>query len=551
MEEVIPHYGMRHKPESPTDDYAIPRDERKLAVVLSSVSKEYVLERGAHFYCCVGQFGRHLPITESHVDQYEAAIAEASANRPLTYKQLQTLAYTHKFSESVCSCCNYRQHLVCAHTFSRRVVSRSVVLSQCDNPENARLSQWQPVSQSRTASRSSDTVPSLYCPVCSIDCKNFNNLSVHLRGGAHKKREKKVVGLFHSCQFDLDGLSFQRVDTPQTSLRNGMHVVFLNETAQTLSLCEVVSDDTTDSVQLRHIHNGAIQSAVAAGRIFSWAVRAVESFGNLAPLDDSVDDASAPLDTDALLGRSDHSVSDPRRQLCNDLLRVLQCKRPSSKQLVSCLKKVHPPFRSTKPQDAQEAWNVFTESFFSLTALSGQTEARRAASPEEAWRMYSEMNPGGLYACFTGIMENRVACPSCPMRSSFYDTFSVLTLGMGDGEAPLSVKGLLRQHFTRAGSSEWMCPSCSKMVVANITWPIRKAPKCLVLHLKRWGDWHAKGNLKDERPVIYDEELSLRELGAEFTASSMKLIGAIVHRGNRRRALCCQSTSSVRMGGTK
>ena len=133
-----------------------------------------------------------------------------------------------------------------------------------------------------------------------------------------------------------------------------------------------------------------------------------------------------------------------------------------------------------------------------------------------------------MHQIFGGRLRSRVLCTECNHPSDTFD--SVLDLSL-DIHRLDSLKDAL-QNFAKKdilkGQNKYKCEKCKKLVVAEKSFAIDKAPMVLTVHLKRF----TPTGRKISDAIKYPETLQLGPYMADRKASpTYKLYGVINHLG--------------------
>ena len=179
-----------------------------------------------------------------------------------------------------------------------------------------------------------------------------------------------------------------------------------------------------------------------------------------------------------------------------------------------------------RQEDAHEALRVLLESMqraclvrMGLPALLTDARSEKTA----------------IHDVFGGTLRTTTKCPSCGHESIKDDAFLDLSLDLGR-TLPECVGKLLTPE-TLSADNKWCCDKCSKRVRATRTPSIAKAPKVLVVHLKRFAYSPRGGRVKLKNPVKTSETLSLPVASASASASATEhvpyiLSACVVHLGH-------------------
>lgn len=180
-----------------------------------------------------------------------------------------------------------------------------------------------------------------------------------------------------------------------------------------------------------------------------------------------------------------------------------------------------PSMRLYRQEDAHE--------FFRGAIDSMQDDALRVAGAEKAPHDVRETT--WVHKVWGGKIRSRVLCTECNKPSDTYDTFLDLSLDVKRQQDPWHLKDALA-HFSRTetlqGKNGYKCENCKKIVRAEKSMKIVKAPPVLSLHLKRFGPMGGK----IKTLVKYSHRLDLTPYTDGLSTEEYELYGVTIHSGS-------------------
>jgi ubiquitin carboxyl-terminal hydrolase 9/13 len=140
----------------------------------------------------------------------------------------------------------------------------------------------------------------------------------------------------------------------------------------------------------------------------------------------------------------------------------------SPSYFVDTLKRENELFRSAMHQDAHEFLNfLLNETIDTLNRLLG-------------------VKKNAVHRLFEGLLTNQTKCLTCENITSRDETFLDLSLDLGDSDTLESCLKQFSASEMLTGSNKFYCDSCHSLQEAEKKMGIRKLPKVLALHLKRF-----------------------------------------------------------------
>ena len=129
---------------------------------------------------------------------------------------------------------------------------------------------------------------------------------------------------------------------------------------------------------------------------------------------------------------------------------------------------------------------------------------------------------------FGGNLCSELRCPKCTYVSRTFNYFQDLSLEVSGGINSIKrayAKFTEVEHLTKG--NEWRCEGCRGMVLAQKRMTVVEAPKCLVLHLKRF----TYGQGKVNKPIAFEPKLTIPVGSDAKETVSYQLTGIVVHHG--------------------
>jgi len=190
----------------------------------------------------------------------------------------------------------------------------------------------------------------------------------------------------------------------------------------------------------------------------------------------------------------------------------------SPSYLVETLKRENELFRSTMHQDAHEFLN------FLLNEVIDTINTMQNSKKNE------------LHNLFEGLLTNQTKCLTCENVSSRDETFLDLSIDLTDNE---TLETCLKQFSASEmlnGSNKFYCDNCHSLQEAEKKMGLRKLPKILALHLKRfkYSEEHqhnVKLFQKIKYPLYFKLESDIPSEKQEDGLKFYELYGVVVHIG--------------------
>jgi ubiquitin carboxyl-terminal hydrolase 8 len=142
-------------------------------------------------------------------------------------------------------------------------------------------------------------------------------------------------------------------------------------------------------------------------------------------------------------------------------------------------------------------------------------------------------NDSPIVPLFHGQLRSRVVCPKCQRDSVTLDTFSTLPLPIRDARDLGACLSIFAEEDRLDSQNKWRCTSCSEDVSAVKKIAIWTAPRCLIVHLKKF-----TADRKIDRDIDYPFEIDLTPyvLGPQRSEGALvyQLYAVSEHSGNLR-----------------
>ncbi len=121
------------------------------------------------------------------------------------------------------------------------------------------------------------------------------------------------------------------------------------------------------------------------------------------------------------------------------------------------------------------------------------------------WNRYQHRERSFVSELFAGQHASRLRCTTCLHTSTTYEAFYSISVeiprtGTGD------IRSCLRSYCAEerlSGDEVWKCPHCKKEREATKRIIITRAPRFLVVHLKRFSAGHAESARKVRTPIEF------------------------------------------------
>ncbi|KAI9759358.1 MAG: ubiquitin-specific protease doa4 [Chaenotheca gracillima] len=127
-----------------------------------------------------------------------------------------------------------------------------------------------------------------------------------------------------------------------------------------------------------------------------------------------------------------------------------------------------------------------------LKSLSTEDEKKRESMPPQVvsrieFNRYSHMHLSWISRLFDGQHSSRLQCPACGCSSTSYETFKAVSLEIPRGASNIyqCLDNYTKQE-TLTGDDRWLCPDCKVPREATKKITFTRAPRVLVVQLKRF-----------------------------------------------------------------
>jgi ubiquitin carboxyl-terminal hydrolase 8 len=136
---------------------------------------------------------------------------------------------------------------------------------------------------------------------------------------------------------------------------------------------------------------------------------------------------------------------------------------------------------------------------------------------------------------FYGTLMSRVGCRKCGASEDVFDPFLFMSLPIPGPDSSMASVPLAKciERFLNCEvleeSEKWFCPKCQMNVAATKTTTLYRAPKILILHLKRFCASTGIAR-KINTTVEYPDQLEIAAFSSE-AAGCYALVGVVMHSG--------------------
>ncbi len=155
-------------------------------------------------------------------------------------------------------------------------------------------------------------------------------------------------------------------------------------------------------------------------------------------------------------------------------------------------------------QDAHEfIWKRLFPCIQDETNPAIKRPKRGTCSFKSMWGWYQRYNNSIFDKLFAGLYESKVQCKSCQNVSPTYDPFLDISLPVAKRTLESSLKLHFKDEILSMGDS-YKCEKCQTEVAAIKSLKIAKAPRYLILHLKRLVGGHKKISTFIQYPMVLD-----------------------------------------------
>ncbi|OBA16818.1 uncharacterized protein OGAPODRAFT_36698, partial [Ogataea polymorpha] len=190
----------------------------------------------------------------------------------------------------------------------------------------------------------------------------------------------------------------------------------------------------------------------------------------------------------------------------------------SAQQLVEVVKKENEMFRSSMHQDAHEFLNFLLNNV--IEALDNYCNATGAETD--------------IHRLFEGLLTSETKCLSCETVSTRDELFLDLSIDLQPNTSITHCLKMFSQSEMLTESNKFYCESCHSLQEAAKTIKLKKLPKILALHLKRFKYAEELGrNVKLFYRVEYTKTLRIFNTteGSAYADKMYELYAVVVHIG--------------------
>ena len=188
-------------------------------------------------------------------------------------------------------------------------------------------------------------------------------------------------------------------------------------------------------------------------------------------------------------------------------------------QLVKILKKENILFNSVMQQDAHEFLNFLLNDLNEYNQYGNDPEVRNAILDQ-----------------FQGTLTNKSKCLTCDAETSSDEPFLDLPIEIKSNEERIDIQEMLKSFHQReilSGSNKFYCNQCYGLQEAERVVGLKKLPKTLALHLKRFKYVEERNtNIKLFNPIHYPLMLEVCSTFDPSISKTYELQGVVVHLGS-------------------
>ena len=188
-------------------------------------------------------------------------------------------------------------------------------------------------------------------------------------------------------------------------------------------------------------------------------------------------------------------------------------------QLVKILKKENILFNSVMQQDAHEFLNFLLNDLNEYNQCGNDPEVRNAILDQ-----------------FQGTLTNKSKCLTCDAETSSDEPFLDLPIEIKTNEERIDIQEMLKSFHQReilSGSNKFYCNQCYGLQEAERVVGLKKLPKTLALHLKRFKYVEERNtNIKLFNPIHYPLTLEVCSTFDPSISKTYELKGVVVHLGS-------------------
>lgn len=196
----------------------------------------------------------------------------------------------------------------------------------------------------------------------------------------------------------------------------------------------------------------------------------------------------------------------------------------SPRPFVTKLRRENEVFAGFQHQDAHEFLN------FLLNHISETLAADRAGSDGDTSSVSTF-----VHECFGGILTNETRCLCCQKVSSRDEPFFDLSLEISERCSISACLRLFSHNEVLKGTDKFLCESCGSLQEAHKRMRVKRPPKVLVLHLKRFKYVESQNMMvKLNYRVAFPFELKLTNTSddSEDPDRLYSLFAVVIHLGS-------------------
>lgn len=197
-------------------------------------------------------------------------------------------------------------------------------------------------------------------------------------------------------------------------------------------------------------------------------------------------------------------------------------------KFINVLKKENVLFNTMMHQDAHEFLN------FLLNNLSDYADKNSDKFLNKTNDSNKEIGPNFIKEIFEGTQTSRIKCLTCDSVTSRNEPFLDFPIEVQDNQET-DIQELLQKFHQRellCGSNKFYCNVCSGLQEAERIVGMRKLPKLLALHLKRFKYSEKENtNIKLFNSIKYPLKLNVASTFDENIKKNYELTGIVMHMG--------------------
>ena len=156
----------------------------------------------------------------------------------------------------------------------------------------------------------------------------------------------------------------------------------------------------------------------------------------------------------------------------------------SAYYLLDMVKKKNANFRGAMHQDAHELLNFVVNSV--IETVGEDARARGAPTGGDVGAGASAHAADAIGAMFSGILTSETKCLTCENVSTRDERFLDLSIDLQPNTSLTNCLRMFSHSEMLSGSNKFFCETCHSLQEASKTIKLKKVPKILALHLKRF-----------------------------------------------------------------